>query len=242
MIFCKYLKTILKDEYNLAFAHNGSEALDYLKINMPDLIITDWMMQTVDGLALVQRLKKTKEFNHLPILMLTARSLPSDKIKALRVGIDDYLIKPIEDNLLKDRIKYLLYNTDQRAEFEPSILSPILSKDGQSLTISAQNWLFKMEEIIFPLIHDFDLNLEQVAALGNTNVTQLNKKMKETTGLTAKKYIQEIRYWEARRMLEAKEYDSVKAICLSVGFKDQKNFSRKFKKRFGVYPSEYLQD
>jgi len=76
--------------------------------------------------------------------------------------------------------------------------------------------------------------------LPNTNSKQLNRKIKTITGLTAKKYIQEIRYWEARRMLETKEYDSVKAVCFSVGFKDQKNFSRKFRERFGEYPSQYL--
>ncbi|MEM6629492.1 MAG: helix-turn-helix domain-containing protein [Bacteroidota bacterium] len=54
------------------------------------------------------------------------------------------------------------------------------------------------------------------------------------------RYIQELRYWEARRMLEIGEYQSVKAVCLLVGLKDIRNFSKKFKERFGLYPSECL--
>ena len=239
--FCKLLKTILQNDYNLMFVHDGLEALEYLKNNTPTLIITDWMMRGMDGLVLVESLKASEEFNHLPILMLTARSLASDKIKALRVGVDDYLIKPITDDVLKNRINHLIESKNQRQEFRASFVSTVSNQNGKELSQSEQNWLFEIEQIIFPLIQNFDLNLEQVAELGKTNITQLNRKIKLMTGFTAKKYIQELRYWEARRMLEAKEHESVKAVCLSVGFKDQKNFSRKFKERFGVYPSEYLQ-
>ena len=238
--FCTYLKTILKDEYHLDFLHNGIDALEYLNNNKPTLIITDWMMRGMDGLELVKNLKVSKKYNNIPILMLTARSLNSDKIKALRVGIDDYLIKPVSDEVLKKRIAFLLNNKEEQEEFEASFSSSISDEKGLELSPTDQKWLFEMEQIIFPIIPDFDLTLERVAKLGNTNSKQLNRKIKATTGLTAKKYIQEIRYWEARRMLETKEYDSVKAVCFSVGFKDQKNFSRKFKERFGVYPSQYL--
>ena len=239
--FCTYLKNILQNDYQLTFMHNGLKAIVHLKNHVPALIITDWMMPDLDGLALIKKLKTSEEYNQIPILMLTARSLASDKIKALHAGVDDYLIKPIGDDLLKNRIAHFLKNENQLQRVKPIFASTISNHEGLELSKSDKDWLFKVEEIIFPLIQNFDLNLEQVAKLNNTNVTQLNRKLKSITGLTAKKYIQELRYWEARRMLETKEHESVKAICLSVGFKDQKNFSRKFKERFGSYPSEYLQ-
>ena len=64
--------------------------------------------------------------------------------------------------------------------------------------------------------------------------------MKKITGMTPKKYIQEMRFQSARRMLETGEYRTVKAVTYSVGFKSEKNFSRNFRKRFGKYPSELL--
>ena len=74
----------------------------------------------------------------------------------------------------------------------------------------------------------------------NMSVTHLGRKVKTITGVTPKKYIQEMRFWEARRMLELGLVDSVKAACYSVGFKDQSHFSKKFKAKFGHYPSDYL--
>lgn len=236
--FCSYLEQILKNDYHLHFVHNGNDALDFLEKNTPSLIITDWMMQGMDGLAFVKKIKSSEQLLSIPILMLTARSLASDKIKALRIGIDDYLIKPTEENVLKSRIANLINNLEEKRDY--NYINTIVTQENVKMSPSDQDWLFQIEQIISSVIHDFDLNLEQLAQLSSINIKQLNRKIKLLTGLTTKKYIQEIRYWEARRMLETKEYDSVKAVCLSVGFKDQKNFSRKFKARFGVYPSSYL--
>ena len=239
--YCKYLESILKHSYQLKFTHDGTEAIEYLKIEKPTLIITDWMMQGMDGLKLVKYLKAIKYFNQFPILMLTARSLVSDKIRALRIGIDDYLIKPVDEDILRDRIKYLISSKKEENKKNESSIFPTLDQEKQlEISISDQEWLIQLEKKIIPLISDFDLNVEHVAALNELSIKHLNRKIKEITGLTAKKYIQELRYWEARRMLETGTYKSVKAVCLSVGFKDLKHFSRKFKDRFGQYPKDYL--
>lgn len=237
--FCKYLESILKKDYHLAFVHDGQEAINYLKIHKPTLIITDWMMKGIDGLDLVKYLRNSKEYYHYPILMLTARSLVSDKLKALRAGLDDYLTKPIEEEVLKSRINYHLKIGEERQESIIFNSTLNLQENDATLSLSNQEWLINLEKIIFPLIGDFDLNLDQIAKLTSISIRQLNRKLKEITGLTTKKYIQELRYWEARRVLEEKGDISVKAVCFSVGFKDVKNFSRRFKERFGKYPSEF---
>lgn len=233
--FCKYLEKILRSEYHLVFVHDGQEAIEYLKKHTPDLIITDWMMPNLDGLNLVKHLKSSSKFNSIPIIMLTARSLVSDKLKVLRIGIDDYIIKPFEKETLKISIKNLLY-----AEDGPKIRQNTLPKEEQLKKVD-QDWLMNIEETITAQINNFDLSVEQVGQKINMTPQHINRKIKALTGLTSKRYIQELRYWEARKMLETREYDSVKAVCFSVGFKDVKNFSRKFKERFGSYPSQYLQ-
>ncbi len=239
--FCKYLEILLKEDYHLHFTHNGQQALSFLVENNPTLIITDWMMPGTDGISFVEQLKASKKHRNIPVLMLTARSLTSDKIKALRIGVDDYLIKPFEEEVLKVRIRHLIDFKDRVEEYEKKSHFSSVLIDGQELSIEDQNWLINLEEIVMPSIGDFDLNLDKIVQLLGTNVKVLNRRIKNITGLTSKKYIQELRYWEARRMLETRAYDSVKAVCISVGFKDQKNFSRKFKGRFGVYPSSFLQ-
>lgn len=240
--FCKYLEAALKEDYALTFVHNGVDAMEYLKENRPALIITDWMMPSMDGIEFVQQLKKVETLLDIPVLMLTARSLVSDQIKALRVGIDDYLSKPFDEDILKERIIYLLNLSDQKEEAYDELVGEEneVKVYSKSISIKDQEWLITLEATIMPLLSSFDLDLEQVSGLIQLSIQHLNHKIKLITGLTAKKYIQELRYWEARRMLEEKEFDSVKAVCLSVGFKDRGNFSRRFKVKFGKYPKEYL--
>lgn len=238
--FCKFLNILLQENYNLDFVHDGEEALAYLKENKPCLIITDWMMPGVDGVSFVKQLKASNTYRYIPVLMLTARNLASDKIKALRVGVDDYLVKPFEEDILKIRINHLLQIVeDDNKSNQNSSFDTIHIRD-QEISIQDQDWLINLETIILPLLNDFDLNIDKIVNLSNESTKQLNNKIKRITGLTSKKYIQELRYWEARRMLEMREYDTVKAVCYSVGFRDSKNFSRKFKERFGKYPSHYL--
>jgi len=238
--FCKYLATVFDKKYDLVFVHNGQQAITYLEMNKPDLILTDWMMPEMNGIQLVEYLKSKEAYLDIPILMLTSRNLAIDKMNGLRKGIDDFLVKSVDEEVLRNRVAYLLKIKNAKETF---LLQSFTSKnneiENQTLKID-QEWLLKVEESVIPLIADFDLNLEKISNLLDISSMHLNRKVKKITGLTAKKYIQEIRYWEARKMLEENEYDSVKAVCFSVGFKDPKNFSRKFKERFGAYPSDFL--
>ena len=234
--YCAYLNTILSNEYSLKFVHDGYQAIEHVQKYTPDLILMDWMMPGMDGLKLAYYLRSKDAYRHIPLIMLTARNLMSDQIKAMRIGLDDYLTKPVEATVLKTRINKLLHFQEEREEFQT-----LLSTDEEMpISSTDANWLEKIEHIIFPLINDFDLRVEDIAKLSEMSSKNLNRKIKAITGLTAKKFIQEIRYWEARRMLETGEYQSVKAVCLSVGLKDIRNFSRNFKERFGLYPSECL--
>ncbi|MEM9719547.1 MAG: ATP-binding protein [Bacteroidota bacterium] len=233
--FCKFLELTLANEYHLAFAHEGEGALVYLKKHTPGLILTDWMMPGWDGLKLVSYLKSHESFHHIPIVMLTARNLATDKIKALRAGIDDYITKPAESQEIRSRIAHIIRIHEERPASGVSE-----SQAYEALSLSDQDWLMNIELLITPMLNDFDLNIEKIAEVGNLSSRQFNRKIKAMTGLSTKKYIQELRFWEARRMLETKEYDSVKAVSLSVGFKDPKGFSRRFRERFGVYPSDLL--
>lgn len=240
----EFLKTILLEEYTLTFATNGFEALEKLKKITPSLIITDWMMPTMNGLELIQKLKKDERYVGIPVLVLTARSLPTDRFKAFRIGANDYLLKPFETDFLKSRIEYLLENS----KIDEAFIHSNESKDKYSISSKEEGgfneknvaWISNLEEIIYKQINDLDLVTEKIAKEVNLSTTQLNRKVKAITGLTTMQFVDEIRFWEARRLLEEKEIFSVKAVSYSVGFKSVKNFSRNFKKKFGKNPSDLL--
>ena len=240
---CHYLGCILEEDYALICVKSGQEALEHLAHNSPSLIITDLMMATMDGITLVEKIKAQDNLGGIPILMLTANNSISSKQNALRVGVDDYLLKPFEENELKTRIAYLRNLADNRkelAEQEHTSEKKPTSTSFKSLSKENQAWLARLEEVTLPLIGNFDLNLDQITTHLHTSKTQLNRRVKEITGMTPKKYINELRFKEARRLLENKELHSVKAAAYSVGFKSLKYFSRNFKSRFGKYPSEYV--
>ncbi|MEL7534574.1 MAG: helix-turn-helix domain-containing protein, partial [Bacteroidota bacterium] len=206
----------------------------------PQLIITDVMMPEMDGKALVQALRKHHLWRSIPIIVLTARSESKEKLSFLRIGVDDYLVKPfIEDELLA-RIDNLIDNYHQRISYRALGLLPA----DEPLARPEEDdydtlWVEKLQQVLQPMISDVDLTLDQVADKMAVSVTHLHRKVKAITGMTAMQFIQDQRFEEAKRQLEKDRSISIKAVSYSVGFKSEKNFSRNFRKRYGVLPSVY---
>lgn len=248
---CQYLRSILQNEAQIIFANNGEEALHQLYQHPKiDLILTDLMMPIMDGFELIENLKKQDTFRNIPIITLTARSEMADKLTALRIGVDDYLIKPFNEDELKVRIKNLLGNQLKRERF----LEEITEEEGYasadtepqmkaSFKVSKEDneWLIEVERVIKKQITNIDFNVNQLCLDMAISPSQLYRKLKGLTGLSPKNYINQIRYHQAKQLLENQAHSSVKRIAYEVGFKDEKNFSRNFKKRFGKYPSDYLE-
>ncbi len=98
-------RTLTYEGYHVVTAADGREALDQAKAHRPDLVVLDWMMPALDGLAVARRLR---EVDQTPILMLTARDAVEDRAEGLDMGADDYLVKPFAPVELLARIRALL--------------------------------------------------------------------------------------------------------------------------------------
>ena len=251
---CQYLQSILQENYQLIFANNGAEGLKKLDASMPDLILTDLMMPVMDGFEFVEEVKKVKHWQQIPIITLTARSEMIDKLTALRIGVDDYLLKPFNEEELQIRIKKLLEHQDNRKNYIEELNENELAhtvSDAESdtelpmhatfeISRADKEWLQSLEDIVGKRVGSIDFNVYQLCLEVTMSSSQLYRKLKALTGLTPKKYIDQIRYHKARKLLETKPYPSIKKVAYDVGFKDEKHFARNFKKRYGKYPSEYL--
>jgi two-component system phosphate regulon response regulator PhoB len=97
-----------KDGYDVALASDGEEALMQIEERLPDLVILDWMLPKVSGIEVCRRLRSRPESRNLPVIMLTARSEESDRIRGLDTGADDYLTKPFSMSELAARIRAVL--------------------------------------------------------------------------------------------------------------------------------------
>ena len=238
---CYLLKTILTKDYHLKFIYSGDEAVSYLNAHVPELIIIDWMLPVVDGIELVRNIKSDPRTSFVPVLMLTARDFLTDKLKAIRVGVDDYIQKPFDSQELQIRISRLLTARENRTEglFEDFYEARGKERDEDKLSSKDQLWLLELEEKLQPHLSDAELDMKQISIMSDVSISKMSRKIKRLTGFTGKRYIRELRLWKARQLLETGKYRTVKEVSYAVGFKNQRYFSRIFRERFGKYPSDY---
>lgn len=237
-----YLKSITEEKYEVLTAENGKVALEILAKQPVDFIISDLMMPIVDGFQLLEAVKRKDHLRHLPVIMLTARADVKVKLRALRIGVDDYIVKPFQEEELLLRIANLLQNYRVRTSLTQAI-KPTLEKD-KFLTpmISEEDleWLESTEVIVLKYLNDYRLNIDFLVEQLAVSRSTFKRKIKQLTGLSANEYLNEIRFNKARELMETGVITSVKAAAGEVGMKDVKYFSKQFKNRFGKSPSAYF--
>ena len=238
-----YLMTVLQPMYTVRVAQNGQEALDQLAQlpTLPSLIISDLMMPILDGFQLLEALKRTDAYRHIPVVMLTARADKADKLQALRLGVDDYLLKPFDEDELMARVANLLVHTHLR-QLQPAISADTADEPDPAPLMSRvdADWLKRLEQHTQNQLGQFDLTADQLADLMAVSRSTLFREVKRLTGLTPAQYLTEARLQQARLLLENRQVASVKALAQRVGLRQVKHFSLTFRNRFGKLPSEYL--
>lgn len=232
----EYLESILSRTFNIIQASNGKKALEKLDAarNLPDLIVSDIMMPEMDGYQLLEHLKGSETYWKVPVIMLTARVATEDKLRALRIGVDDYLLKPFEEEELKIRIENLLKNVSNR-QGENEDLS-----EDPNLPEHELKWLKAIEEYVQEQLSE-DVSVMDMAQEFGMSRSTLQRQIKKLTGLTPLNYIREHRLCKAREFIESGQFASVSEVVYAVGFSDPASFSRLFKKRFGKNPSHVVQ-
>lgn len=239
-----YLSYLLAD-YDILTAEHGQKAMEilYKSQSPPDLIISDLMMPVMDGFALLERLKSNDSWRHLPVIMLTAKANIRSKLKALRVGVDDYLLKPFQEEELLARIENLLLNYRERMNvFKTIAHSEEQNTDDNKPVISQADseWLEKVEHLFETNIKNNSFSIEIAASTLYLSIRQLQRRLKQLTGLTPKQYLQELRLQKAKDYLISGKYKTVKETAFATGFKDVQYFSSSFQRHFATTPSSYL--
>ena len=235
----EYLATILSEKYHVVTAENGKVALRKIASpdGTPDLILSDLMMPVMDGYQLLEKLKSGDATRHIPVIMLTARADSTDRLKALRIGVDDYLTKPFDEQELLVRIANLLKNQAARrqetqAEIQETDTRLHLSKADRA-------WLEKFETYIRENLASDILDIPSLSETFAMSDSTLLRQLKRLTGLSPKQYLQEVRLNEARLVLESGTSVAITTLAAQVGYKDARSFSRSFKRRFGKSPSDF---
>lgn len=117
---CRSIEVVLRLEgYDVRIANEGEEAVEQATRIQPDLVLLDMMMPGIDGYEVTKRLRHDPRTATASIIMLTARSLPADKVLGLTAGCDDYIVKPFDPSELVARVQSALRRSRQMREVSP---------------------------------------------------------------------------------------------------------------------------
>ena len=230
----QFIKKVLMKEYRVLESANGLEALEQLRKSHVDLVVSDFMMPEMDGLQLLKHIKELETLKNLPVILLTARAAIDDKLTALSIGVDEYMLKPFDPAELRVRVANLLSFHKERLHW--------LEETGQEeqLAVSEEDeFMRKAYKAVLDRLADTSFGVIDLAEAANTSQRSLSRKLKTYSGLSPLQYITEVRLQEARKRLEQERNVVVSEIMLAVGFQSGGHFSRTFHKRFGKTPSEY---
>ncbi len=153
--------TLAGDGYACVEARDADEALERLTDQRPDLILLDWILPGLSGIDFAKRLKRDPRSNQIPIIMLTAKTDESDKVKGLDLGADDYITKPFSTKELLARIRAVLRRT-RDAESKDIIEVGDLRLDTQTHRVTVSDRPLDLSPTEFRLLHFFITHPERV--------------------------------------------------------------------------------
>jgi signal transduction histidine kinase/ligand-binding sensor domain-containing protein/DNA-binding response OmpR family regulator len=237
----QYLRNELADTYRISECENGKEALDFILKEKPDLVISDVMMPEMDGITLCKKLKSNININHIPIILLTAKSSDEDKAEGFDIGADAYFAKPFNVELLKKCVANIIENRE-RLEYKAvdneenkALIKPVVLKANDQVLYE------KIMKIINENISDSELNVEMLAVGVGMSRVHMHRKLKELTNMSARDFIKSIRLKQAADLLSNQKL-TVSEVAYALGFSNLSHFSNSFREFYGMSPKEYAHE
>ncbi|MCG8574149.1 MAG: helix-turn-helix domain-containing protein [Flavobacteriales bacterium] len=226
-----FVQQSLEEEYVCVAAENGERGIELAEKFVPDLIVTDLMLGGLSGEEVCRYVRSKIHLNHIPIIVLSAKSMTMDRVDLYELGAENYLVKPFEMAELKAIISGTL---DQREKLKESYKSEFL--DGESNT--AENpFIDKVIALINENLSDGGFNVKQLSTELEIGRNQLQRKVKMVLDMTPVELIRHCRLEAARKLLLETDL-SVSEIAYEVGFNNLSYFSRAFKGKYGELPSD----
>jgi len=240
----QFLRQSLSDTYRTEEAENGQIALEMVRKQQPDLIISDIMMPVMRGDDLCQALKESMETSHIPVILLTALGDRESILHGLSIKADSYVVKPFDMDILKANTASVLANKefirqrfaqlDYRTEDLPK---EVQEAPGLSLD---QEFLKKATELILKNLGE-EFNVDDLCMEMGMSRSSLYNKVKALTGHSPSEFVRQVRLKEAATMLRSQKY-TVAEVSDHMGYSDPKYFTDVFKKHYGMTPSAYMKN
>lgn len=226
----------LSEKYCILKAMNGKEALDILDKEAVHLVVSDVMMDVMDGFELCRQIKTNFEYSHIPVILLTAKNSLQSKIEGLEIGADAYIEKPFSPEHLQVQIANLLSNRNKIKDYFAK--SPLVHIKSMAYSKADEDFLEGLNEVIHENLENTELDVDHLAKIMNMSRPTLYRKIKAISDLTPNELINLSRLKKAAELLATTD-NKVYEIADMVGYTSQNNFGRSFLKQFGMPPTDY---
>jgi len=234
-----FIRSILQSQYRIIEADNGRIGLQMALTEQPDVILSDVMMPVMDGFELAEKLKSSQQTDHIPLILLTAKSAKRDVVEGLYQGADDYLSKPFDSAELCARISaqiahkkrvanQLIRQFKQQSEDELKSPSPVL-KD---------KFTQQLNSLVQQKIDDESFDVDQMCQAMNTTRSTLFRNIKKRFDCTPKQLLKTRRLDLALQILKTHN-GTVSEVAYAVGFQSLSSFSRAFNDYYQVPPTRF---
>lgn len=232
----QYLKEELSMYFEVGTADNGLDGFRKAQEEDPALIVCDVLMPGMNGYEVTRKLKGDFNTSHIPVILLTALSLPENHLEGIESGADAYLSKPFSIRLLLTRIVKLLEQREKLKEKfseEPGIVRPTVYASARD-----KEFADELQQILLQNLANSEFSVDEFASLMKIGRTAFYKKVKGLTGYSPNEYLRIMRMKKAAELLLTSKF-TVAEVSYQVGIEDPFYFSKCFKAQFGVSPSVY---
>lgn len=238
-----YIRSILEETYHVIEAENGAVALTKLSEYNVDFIISDLMMPVMDGLEFSKKVKENFNISHIPFLMLTAKTSSEAKLQSYKIGVDEYLLKPFDEEMLLTRIQNILENRKRyQQQFSAKMEIEELQIEEES---SDKKFIDKVMEIVKANYKNSYYEISDLVEAMGISKSLFNKKMQSLVGQPAGQFLRNYRLNIAYELIlknKKTKNMNISEIAYEVGFNDPKYFTRCFTKHFNVLPSSLMDE
>lgn len=233
----EYLARYLKQDYQIVESDNGQTALEVIRKEYPDFIISDVMMPLLSGIDLCKQLKSNIETCHIPLILLTSLTEREDIIKGLNAGADDYITKPFDLSVLKSKIASIINN---RSLYRKKYIDKSAFNDeSQIVNELDKKFMEQVVEYIEEKMMNEDFSIDTLAMEMAMSRSVFFKKIKSLTGQNPQELIRDIKMKRAAHLLRENKY-SIGEIAYLTGYPNAKYFSTAFKKYYGCTPTTFM--
>ncbi len=233
----QYIKSLLQNEYQIIEANNGQVGNLKAMKHIPELIISDVMMDVMDGFQLCKQIKENISTSHIPVILLTACVQDEQRAMGFESGADAYIPKPFNEDLLRIRVRKIIENREKvKAYFQKNLT---FGDRKEAVAEIDKTFMTKFRKLIEERLIDTDLNVDEIGKNLGLSRVQLYRKIKSLTNYAPNELVRIIRLKAAEQLLINSE-KTISEIAYDTGFSSPSYFTKCFKEYFNESPTEYL--